>query len=935
MLKRRSNRSQNRRRRLRRQQHNRISQLQRLENKCLLTVLFADSFEQSEWNGQWVEDSQNDWKRSTQRESDGSYSAEVDGRATDATLSLANPIDLTTYQSAELTFSWYIESGFDSGEYIALDLFDGTNWNEADSLNGNVDQENVWHNETITIDGSYLVDDFQLRFRSKVSRSSEDGFVDNVQIDATEAVELAEFISLGFLPGQIESQGGSGMSPDGRFVVGNQGSEAYRWSRAQGLISLGEFNADDVSSDGDSNAYRWENGVLSVVGDLATIGRTEDDPGGTRMASIHSVSDDGSVMVGNTAVDSNGEADSFRIVGSVIQPIGDLPGGAHNSGAKAVSADGSVVVGRGETANGNEAYRWENGIFTPLGDLPGGAFYSLSWSVSGDGQFVVGQSESEAGVEAYLWSSGTGMVGLGHLPGETTDSRARGVSDDGSIVVGIANSGQIGELRDAFIWDALNGMRNLQDVLITEYGLGAALTGWTLNSALSISDDGLIIAGGATNPSGAREAFLVDLNPGPILPNSVPVAADDGYTVNEDTVLNVVATGVLGNDTDADADSLTAALVAGPANGALTLNSDGSFTYTPDANFSGSDSFTYKANDATTDSNVATVNLTITPTNDAPVADAQSITTGEDSAIAVTLTGSDVDLDSLTFNIVGGGASNGTLTGTAPNLTYTPGADFNGSDSFSFTVNDGSVTSPAAVVSITVTAVNDAPGITSTAITTATEDSLYSHDVDASDIDVGDTLSFSLDSAPNGMTIDSGTGVIQWTPDNSYVGTHSVTVRVKDVLFATDTQSFDITVANVNDAPTITSFAVTTATEDTSYSYDVVADDPDLGDTLAFSLDEAPVGMTINAATGLIGWAPTNGQVGANSVTVRVQDAANDFDLQSFIVNVANVNDAPTISSTEVTAATEDAAYGYDVDAVDQDVGDTLTFSLDVAPAGM
>ncbi len=148
-------------------------------------VLFADSFENGAWNGLWTEDSQNDWFSSTQRASDGSYSAEVDGGASNATLSTAQPIDLSPYGSAELTFDWYIESGLDSGEYLALDLFDGSFWQEVAILRGNVDAENTWHQAAITVDGSYLVNNFQLRFRASMSSSTEDANVDNVQLVAT------------------------------------------------------------------------------------------------------------------------------------------------------------------------------------------------------------------------------------------------------------------------------------------------------------------------------------------------------------------------------------------------------------------------------------------------------------------------------------------------------------------------------------------------------------------------------------------------------------------------------------------------------------------------------------------------------------------------------------------------------------------------------
>ena len=121
--------------------------------------------------------------------------------------------------------------------------------------------------------------------------------------------------------------------------------------------------------------------------------------------------------------------------------------------------------------------------------------------------------------------------------------------------------------------------------------------------------------------------------------NDAPVAVADSYSTNEDTALTVTAPGVLGNDTDVDGDALTAILVAGPSHGSLALNGNGSFTYTPGANYNGSDAFTYKANDGQADSNVATVSLTVNPVNDAPVAVADSYSTNEDTALTVTAPG--------------------------------------------------------------------------------------------------------------------------------------------------------------------------------------------------------------------------------------------------------------------------------------------------------
>src|SRR5206468_1196198 len=136
--------------------------------------------------------------------------------------------------------------------------------------------------------------------------------------------------------------------------------------------------------------------------------------------------------------------------------------------------------------------------------------------------------------------------------------------------------------------------------------------------------------------------------------NDAPSAANDAYTLDEDTPLTVAARGVLGNDADVDGDPLSAALVAGPVHGTLTLNADGSFAYTPAANYNGSDSFPLRASRRSPASNVATVSLTVRPVNDAPSAANQTFSVPENSANR-TLVGvfqaSDADGDPLTFAI--------------------------------------------------------------------------------------------------------------------------------------------------------------------------------------------------------------------------------------------------------------------------------------------
>ncbi len=185
--------------------------------------------------------------------------------------------------------------------------------------------------------------------------------------------------------------------------------------------------------------------------------------------------------------------------------------------------------------------------------------------------------------------------------------------------------------------------------------------------------------------------------------NDAPAAVADAYSTNEDTVLTVNAAGVLANDTDADGNALTAVLNTTTTNGVLALASNGSFVYTPNANFNGTDSFTYHANDGQADSSTVTVTITVSPVNDAPVAQNLSLTTPENTPITSGVVATDVDGNALTFATTSN-TTNGTLTFSQSTgaFTYTPGVSFTGLDSFTFKANDGSLDSNVATVNITV-----------------------------------------------------------------------------------------------------------------------------------------------------------------------------------------------------------------------------------------
>ena len=182
--------------------------------------------------------------------------------------------------------------------------------------------------------------------------------------------------------------------------------------------------------------------------------------------------------------------------------------------------------------------------------------------------------------------------------------------------------------------------------------------------------------------------------------NRLPVANPQTLSVNEDSPLAITLSG-----SDADGDALSYA-VTSPSHGTLSgLAPD--LVYQPSSNYHGPDSFAFKVNDGKIDSASVVIAISVAPVNDAPLAEPQAVSVNEDSTVAITLTGSDVDGDVLTYSVTG--PANGDLSGTAPNLIYRPKANYFGRDGFSFQVSDGQLASAAATVSITVVSVNDAP----------------------------------------------------------------------------------------------------------------------------------------------------------------------------------------------------------------------------------
>ena len=320
--------------------------------------------------------------------------------------------------------------------------------------------------------------------------------------------------------------------------------------------------------------------------------------------------------------------------------------------------------------------------------------------------------------------------------------------------------------------------------------------------------------------------------------------------------------------------------------------------------------------------------------NKAPtVAATAAVTTAEDTAAKVTVAGTDPDNDTLTYTAAG--AKSGAVSGgTGGVFTYTPNANFNGTDSFTVTVSDGKLTATQ-TVNVTVTAANDAPTVAATQTVAGTEDTAAKVTVAGADVDTGDTLTYTAAAAKNG-TVTGGTGgVFTYTPNANFSGTDTFAVTVKDAAGATATQTVTVNVAGVNDAPTVAATQTVAATEDTAAKVTVAGSDVDTGDTLTYTAGAAAHGTVTGGTDGVFTYTPAADYNGADSFTVTVKDAAGASATQTVTVNVAAVNDAPTIDAAatrDITVASG-ASKGFVISASDIDSPTSaLKASLSDAP---
>lgn len=259
--------------------------------------------------------------------------------------------------------------------------------------------------------------------------------------------------------------------------------------------------------------------------------------------------------------------------------------------------------------------------------------------------------------------------------------------------------------------------------------------------------------------------------------NYAPAAENRSFTTTEDTAIS--GTLVV---SDADSNGLAFTIVSNGSKGTASVTNlnSGTFAYTPHIDASGVDTFTFKANDGYVDSNTATITVTITPVNDAPLAHNGTFITNEDVAKSGILSANDVDNSSLTYSIVSNGNKGAAAITNASNgaFIYTPNANANGSDTFTFRASDGALNSNTATITVTITPVNDAPIAINQSIVT-NETTAKAITLTASDAD-SDTITYKVLSQPNHGGLSGTPPNVIYSPDSCYSGYDWFTFYAQD-----------------------------------------------------------------------------------------------------------------------------------------------------------
>lgn len=359
-------------------------------------------------------------------------------------------------------------------------------------------------------------------------------------------------------------------------------------------------------------------------------------------------------------------------------------------------------------------------------------------------------------------------------------------------------------------------------------------------------------------------------------------------------------------------------MVTQPSNGRVVISNAGAITYSANANFFGADLFTYTVEDKEgLTSNVATVRMTITSVNDAPIISGSPATVlNEDVLFSFTPTASDADRDNLSFSIVNK-PSWATFDSTTGRLSGTPNNGHVGSyANVTISVTDGQQTATLPSFTLKVNNVNDAPIISGTPAVSVLQDQLYTFTPKATDEDSG-SLTFTISGKPQWSTFDSATGTLSGTPIRKDVGNYSsIIISVTDGELTTALQSFDIKVQAVNAAPTSSDLQINLL-EDSTATVSASVKDID-NDALSVIKNTEPQHGTVTLQGDLFTYRPKPNFFGTDSFTYSAKDSELTSNVSTVHITVNSVNDAP-VAQDDVFELTTNATNTYQLDVLKND----------------